>query len=195
MKKLQFLHRIFPFVLLAALCMPVCSTYFYFKQRQYQIKKAIKRQIKKGVNDEDLVLLKIAKVLENTSNEDFERIHSKEFRYKGEMYDIVRFEDRGSETWYWCIWDREETALFAALPELLKRAWSQDPMQEQTTERVMLFFKSLFWEYNHIIPLADMCLSKKNEADYNKQPIRRIIPPEVPPPKMLLNLCRRVYTA
>jgi len=136
--------KIVPILLLLILGIPIAGTYFYFKQRQYEIRKSIKRQIKKGASEQDLILLKIPKKLEDEPNADFERIHSKEFRYKGEMYDIVRSKNYETETWYWCIWDKEETELFASLNILFQRAWNSDPAQKQAQTHLSNFFNSLF---------------------------------------------------
>ena len=172
-----------PILLIFTLTLPFSSTYIYFKQRQYVIKKSVKRQIKRGVSEKDLVLLKIPLWLENTENEQFERIHSKEFRYKGEMYDIVRSENHGRETWYYCIWDKEETALFAQLNELFEKAWGNDRSQQQTNERLNQFLHSIF--DNH----EDFCFSTHTGDDL-KYPSEKdkIITgnrePAAPPPKI-----------
>jgi len=131
-------------LLLLVLLAPVTGTYIIFKNRQYQVRKDIKRQIKRGVSESDLVLLKIPKEIEQNPNPSFKRIHSKEFRYNGEMYDIVLQEAKGDTTWYWCIWDKEETALFAKLDELFARAWGKDPVNQSNNEKLFSFLKNLF---------------------------------------------------
>lgn len=176
------MKRILPILLIFTLALPYSSTYLYFKQRQYVIRKSIKRQIKKGVSEKDLVLLKIPKWIENSENEEFKRIHSKEFRYKGEMYDIVRSQDYGNETWYWCVWDKEETALFAQLDELFDKAWNKDPAQQQTQERLMQFFHSIFDNHEKIQVASENsnCITVTSKTFMLLTGNRK---PDIPPPK------------
>ncbi len=90
-----------------------------FKLQQYQIRAQVKQQIKAGVPEDELVLLKIPAVLEQGHNRVFQRIHAREFRYHGQMYDIVRQQSKGDTTWYYCVSDEQETLLFARLDELV----------------------------------------------------------------------------
>ncbi len=136
--------RIHSILLLLILILPVTGTYILFKHRQYQVKSQIKQKIKEGVSEDDLFLLKIPLSLEQNSNSVFKRINSKEFKYYGEMYDVVRQVTLGNTTYYWCIWDKEETALFAKLDELFAKAWGNDPVKESNSERLISFYKGLF---------------------------------------------------
>lgn len=61
-----------------------------------------------------LQVLAIPKLLEDQPNGDFERIHGKEFRYKGQMYDIVLSQSGIDTTWYTVFADHQEDELFAA---------------------------------------------------------------------------------
>jgi hypothetical protein len=107
--------------LLLILLLPAAGSQLYFGFRFHQIKKDIKRQLKQGVPDDELELLKIPRSFETGADPRFERIHAREFRYLGRMYDIVRQETRGDTTWYWCIHDFRESALFAQLDGLAGR--------------------------------------------------------------------------
>jgi len=126
------------------LSLPLAGTYVVFKHYQYKIRKEVKRKIKKGVEEKDLVLLKIPKNLEESNNQKFNRIHSKEFSYLGEMYDIVRQAEYADTTYYWCIWDKEETALFAQLEDNFNKIWNTNPLKQNTSELALNFIKSFF---------------------------------------------------
>lgn len=129
---------------LLILILPFAGTYLLFKHRQYQVKTQIKQKIKEGVSEDELFLITIPFSLEETSNSVFKRISPKEFKYFGEMYDIVRQASMGDTTYYWCIWDKEGTALFSKLDELFAKAWGNDPIKESNSERLISFFKGLF---------------------------------------------------
>jgi hypothetical protein len=143
------MFRITPILLLTVLLLPLAGTYTCFKIRQYKVHKTIKRQIKKGVEEKDLVLLKIHQDLEEKENSRFKRIHSKEFRFDGEMYDIVRQEQQGDITLYWCVWDKEETALFAELDIMVGKAMGTNPEQKKDSDKLNKFLSSLFFEELH----------------------------------------------
>jgi hypothetical protein len=116
---------------------------FIFKIQQCVFREEIKQQIKAGVPEEDLVLLKIARTLEAKPDPAFRRIHEGEFRYNGEMYDIIRRETHGDTTWYYCLSDEKETQLFANLDDLVKR---QNTEQQQQLARLLHLIGSLFFD-------------------------------------------------
>lgn len=107
------------FLLIFLFAFHLNGQFLVFKLFEYKIKKEIKTRIKAGVPEEELVLLKIPKLLEENPNKDFTRIHEKEFRYKGEMYDIVNQEDKVDTTYYYCIHDVKESNLFANLESMI----------------------------------------------------------------------------
>ncbi len=84
-----------------------------FKSLEYRIKKEVKGIIKSGLSDEELTLLKFHKSITDKSVPGFEWKEDKEFRYRNEMYDIVRQEAVGDSIYYYCFHDTEESELFA----------------------------------------------------------------------------------
>jgi len=118
---------------------------FIFEIQQCEIRREIKQQIKAGVPEQDLVLLKISRNLEEKSNSIFQRIHEREFRYEGNMYDIIRREAHGDTTWYYCLSDEKETQLFANLDELVKRDMNQNPERQQQIGKLFHLLGSLFF--------------------------------------------------
>lgn len=116
-----------------------------FKVQQTQIRREIKQRIKAGVSETELVLLKIPRTLEENPNNVFRRIHAREFRYHGNMYDIVRSEQHGDVTWYYCLSDEKETRLFANLDEYVNRDMHHNPEQQKQTERLEHLLRTLFF--------------------------------------------------
>lgn len=84
-----------------------------FKSFEYKYKKEIKQLIKSGVPEKDLVSFGFHISVINTGANDFRWIKKNEFRYKDEMYDIVKTEYRGDSVYYKCIHDLKESKLFS----------------------------------------------------------------------------------
>lgn len=51
--------------------------------------------------------------------ENLEWEHAKEFRFKGDMYDVVHQRKKGDSLILWCWWDSEETQLYQKFENLL----------------------------------------------------------------------------
>lgn len=71
-----------------------------------------------------LLVLAIPKNLEAVENERFVRIHSREFRFEGQMYDIVRTQPGSDTTWYTVYADNKEDKLLAQR-EALRTSWAE----------------------------------------------------------------------
>jgi hypothetical protein len=152
-----------------------------FKIFEYRIKKEVKTRIKMGVPEKELTLLKIPKSLEENPGNDFKRIHDKEFRYKGEMYDIVSKAEKDDTTYFYCIHDEEETKLFANLDRLIQNEFNDPEKKKELTNYTNLlnsfYFKQEF-TVNEKIPS-----SKRQFLSNFFETISIIFNPQVPPPK------------
>ncbi len=84
--------------------------YLLFELRKSQIRKEIRAQMKKKPTE--IVTLRIANPEQDP---EFKRIHSREFRYRNEMYDILHQKKEGGVTVFFCIHDKKETRLFNSL--------------------------------------------------------------------------------
>lgn len=146
--------------LLCFLLLQSAGSLVVFKLQQFRIRHEIKQQIKAGVPEEEFVLLKIPRTLEQNPNATFQRIHSREFRYEGKMYDIARSEAHGDTTWYYCIADVKETQLFANLDALIERDMNHNPRRQEESKNLQRLINTLFLvdtpqlRWNH--PEADL---------------------------------------
>jgi hypothetical protein len=84
--------------------------YFLFELNKHLARAEMQSVISQ--HREKITVIRIADV---ESNKDFQRIHQKEFRYKGEMYDVVREIKSGITTVFICVHDVKEARLFAGL--------------------------------------------------------------------------------
>lgn len=130
--------------LLCFLLLQSAGSLVVFKLQQFHIRQEIKQQIKVGVSQDQLALIKIPKVLEEQTNATFQRLDEREIRYQGEMYDIVRSEEHGDTTWYYCIADVKETQLFANLDEIIERDINHNPKREEESRELQRLINTLF---------------------------------------------------
>jgi hypothetical protein len=138
MRRALSISLLFPMLFQAA------GQLFVFKIQQYEIRQEIKEQIKAGVPEAELVLLKIPKALEEIPHPAFQRIHKREFRYDGKMYDIVRQIAHGDTTWYYCLCDEKETQLLANLDELVKQDMTGNPQHRKQIDELLRLLGALY---------------------------------------------------
>ena len=104
------MKRLVSFILLFLFLFISDGVYLYFRYLQHKIHQEIKTEIRKGLEEEDLSLIIIPV---NSGQEILWTKKDKEFRYKGNMYDVVRTEVRGQKIYYYCLNDVKEKQLMA----------------------------------------------------------------------------------
>lgn len=115
-----------------------------FKLAQYKIQKEIKMLLKKGVPEDKLYIISIP--VKNIKDIDWTR-DGKEFRHKGNMYDIVRVENGKDTIHYHCVNDQQETQLFAHLEEMVDQQMNNDKSPVGRTAKNLL---KLFWSFKYV---------------------------------------------
>jgi len=109
-----------------------------YKGMEYQAKRDIKKQIKKGLEDSDMVLLSLEHI---ASSKTFEwKKEGEEFVFEGQMYDIVKSKNGMA----YCINDRQEQRLFANIDQLLKQYFASSKEKRQGLQHIASIF---FGEY------------------------------------------------
>lgn len=127
--------------------------YVVFRALQYRVRREIKHRIKQNVSDDELVLISIANDNCLTWTKP-----NKEFRYKGEMYDIVSQETKEDMILYYCIHDFKESKLFADLDEHVQKHITDNPKQRKKAESLLkkitkdYFFQVLIISNSHRVP-------------------------------------------
>lgn len=111
--------------------------------------------------------------------------HSREFEYKGEMYDVIRSETKGDSIWYWCYWDRKETKLRKELNVLLVNLMGPGQQNKNEGRQLNDFFKSLFLPVSSV--RQNLAAGHDHQRDiilynFSLQAFDRI--PPVPPPEL-----------
>ncbi len=128
--------------LLFCFAAPVATTFAFLKYQKKQIKREVKWRLIEGIDQKELVLIKLTK---KEQDRELEWEHSKEFEYQGEMYDIAETKTINDTTYYWCWWDYEETELNKKLNGLVQTAFGNNPTKQEKQNKLNSFFKSLYF--------------------------------------------------
>jgi hypothetical protein len=128
-------------VLIALLLLQSVISLFVYDIKLKQIKRSVKWAYLNQRSNDELVLVKVAKSLEASSNTFFSRVHGKEFEFLGEMYDIVRKSDKGDTTYYYCFHDREETQLAQKIHEQLINLLAQNNSTSKHEKKAWDFYQ------------------------------------------------------
>lgn|GEM_PF-367161 len=142
--------------------------YFLFELNKHLARQEIQTLIQR--HPKKLMVLTIVNV---ANDKEFQWIHKKEFRYKGEMYDIVREVKSGQTTVFICLHDVKESKLFAGL----KRVNHDKHHCAAWDHHVMIFLTA---------PFFDLSLLSQNELIFPDLEISLISPmlqPWSPPPE------------
>ena len=170
-------------LLVGLLLVQMQGTWVVFKLQQVAVRHEVKQQIRAGVPESDLVTLRIAKVWEKTPNARFEREHSKEFRFDGEMYDIIRSREEGDTTVYICIHDVKESGLFADLERLIEEEIDQ-PINKKSRESMQQLIAAKYVQKSFTLSFV-LSASAVVRSPMNEPMISEDLQIDSPPPKIL----------
>ncbi|MDP2238443.1 MAG: hypothetical protein Q8J88_18595 [Bacteroidales bacterium] len=151
--------------------------------RKEAVRNEVKQKYLEGFVGDDLIFLEIPLQLENEKNNLFKRIHSKEFVYLGQMYDIVEQERVGNVTWYLVYPDKKETSLKKQMKNLMDDydRHSGQRSADQHLLKWILFFDSSFVAV--FLPDKDLLTSLTNPYIFAVK--EWITPSEEHPPCLL----------
>ncbi|MDD2965102.1 MAG: hypothetical protein PHQ65_02110 [Bacteroidales bacterium] len=127
--------------LLALLAAPLVVVVVGYQQTRYAVRKAVKQQMIAGMDRSRLTMLVLAK----TDAEGLLRWeHSREFEYKGAMYDVVEASSDSDSVRYLCWPDHHETRLNRQLRHLVNLAMGSNPRSQREHTRLFDFLSKLF---------------------------------------------------
>ncbi|MGY6561478.1 MAG: hypothetical protein ACXITV_05180 [Luteibaculaceae bacterium] len=128
-------------LLLFSLFGPFIIPVGYYKLETKKIKRSIKWKIIEGIDKNELVYMEFTShQIEN----DLRWVHSKEFEFEGEMYDIVEYRIVGDSHQMWLWWDYEETELNQRVKRILADFLETNTNQKEGKSKIVSFFKTLF---------------------------------------------------
>ena len=164
-------------ILLLLLLYNLVGYHAAFKVMRKQISKEVKRAIKKSMPEEDLVPIQVST---DDNNSLFWTKKDKEFRYKEEMYDVVRKEIISNTITYFCIHDFKESKLFDNFDLFLSEYMDKNPQKYNCINLIKRLIQSVYYhEIRQIIIFRKL----SNSVDfylnsyYNSIAIDKLTPP------------------
>lgn len=170
-------------LLLLTLLSPVIVTYSWMHARKTVIRKQVKRKIIAGLDTSELVLLTFTQSDLDTK---LRWVHSKEFEYNTQMYDIVTHIEHGDSISFYCWWDKDETELNKQLVTLAHIAFGNDPVKQQKESKLLNFYRSLYvfrsFDFHFHCANQSKYESSTNQSIYHQE----YKAPPTPPPKIMV---------
>jgi hypothetical protein len=170
-------------LLLLLFSFDIIGYFFVFAIQNWAIRNSIKQQIKQEIPLKNLVLITV----DEHKKSEIKWKEDGEFRYHGEMYDVVRSKTRGDGTiLYYCIADKAETQLFKQLEQYIgNRINNQENSSKGKTYLIKLFTTIFSLKSNLfriiLLPLDIPLYDKINLYE------SRLIDVDLPPPKTILS--------
>ena len=123
---------------------------FFLKHQQIKNEITVRIASRERASDlwhkEELSVIKIPKQLEQNPAIDFQWTDEHEFRYLGKMYDVVKQEEQGDSTVYYCIYDHEDTLAFSSYNESQQQKFAvSGQANKKLTEQLAKFLSSVYF--------------------------------------------------
>jgi hypothetical protein len=137
------MKKLLSFVLAFVFFYSIIGFYLNFTIERYRLKEEIKEKIISSLPENELIQLKLSSV-ENKKLIWMEE--GKEFRYNGNMYDVVKIKRSSGITFYFCFNDEKESKILTNLEKLVKDQTDSSP--SRTTHKkhtITYFFQSLLF--------------------------------------------------
>lgn len=160
----------------------LAGIFLVFKIQQSQIRHDIKMKLKQGVPEEDLHKISFA----------FNELHlidwvrkDKEFKYRSQMYDVVRKETDGKQVHFFCVNDTQETQLFVNLDAMVSGQSGEDSSHPSggMTKKILKLLSLVYLPESSNETMIISSPTKKSEPGYSNNYSfhtcgKDIIPPE-----------------
>ena len=143
----------------------------------YSIHNDIRTQLIKSIPINNLITFKI----EITSKIKPRFVDNDEFIYNGKMYDVIKKENIGNTTIYYCLNDTKEDELFLNLNKEVKNTMESNPVQNKTQQILKKINIPLFYEVNkdYHINISKKVIFPNNILTLNYTFIDVLTPPPV----------------
>jgi hypothetical protein len=109
------LKKTLAYLLLFLFLFNTVGYYFIFELYKYHVKKEMQTQANKESG-----AFTIIKIADAQFDREFQRVEKKEIRYKGLLYDVIKEEQSGRTTIFYCIYDKKEENLLATMKTVNK---------------------------------------------------------------------------
>ncbi len=166
-------------MILSAFFLPFGATYLGLHIQKWRVKKEVKAKLIQGLDKSELTHLTFSKSQLET---DLRWEHSREFEYKGEMYDVIEQHEKSDSIEFVCWHDKAETELNQRLQTLIAKATHNSPEHHARESLYYQFLKSLAVEF---VPQLHLSLSEsqRNFASHATQYEFILLDEELKPPR------------
>jgi hypothetical protein len=141
---IMMIKRVFALALILVFVTITWLPVMVFRYQQILVRKEMKTYIKHGVPEEERLIFNADELESDSDNLTW--IHEWEFRYHGEMYDILEKKVVDGQMMYVCIHDVKESGLFAKLDEMVAGSMQSNIPVQQQRKMFRNFFNSMFFE-------------------------------------------------
>jgi len=131
----QCVNSLFAFAFTLLLFLQMFGPAMVYRIQRSAIRESVKQQVVAGIDQSDLVEIKIANHRLET---DLTWEHEREFKYNGQWYDVVSSKQNGSSTIFLCYSDKQETELEKKFEEITKVEINSTDRQSQRAKFTQL---------------------------------------------------------
>ncbi len=167
-------------ILLVSLVIPFCIIFLWFQGQLFFASEQARAFINRDHEKKEWVWLKFSV---KEAEETLQWEHSKEFEFKGEMYDVIESFFAGDSVTYCVYHDKRESQIKKKLKsfvtEFIRHGHTSDKQKQHTTH----FFKSLYVSAVTNVSFCDVEKRKKNNPAGSVMMLSGYIkgPPSPPP--------------
>jgi len=146
----------------------------------FQHKNSIRNSIAESFDKEDMILFEFTH--QEIKKLDWE--HEREFKYQGNMYDVVEQEQHGNKHLLWCYKDDKEKKLKEKITHFLAFGFDDDVQKNDSQKKLSNFYNGLYYQLNKqeliYFPFETQTLFLDS---FNL--LKTYFPPSYPPPKSI----------
>ena len=125
------------------------------------------QKIEKPPEEEPIEFLAINKKDLAENKIDFKWIHSREFKYNGEMYDIVKKEENDEQLFLYCINDKKEKKLEEELAKKIQDNSANGKRWQLSNHLNILLSEPVHTDKINFEPVCEFNFINKHPNDYN----------------------------
>lgn len=170
-------------IFVALLLLQSVVSIFVYDSQLKSLRRKFKWETLFSLKNEQLTLVKVAKSLEEKPNQQFKRIHGREFQFLGEMYDIVRKTAHTDTTYYYCFHDSDESEVIRNINRWMHDNFSKPGNNNEKSKMLTEIFKQPYIA-NTITQLFPPKVTHLNIPEKTFSILRFSLQTVSPPPEM-----------
>ncbi|MEQ9375489.1 MAG: hypothetical protein RIG68_09935 [Imperialibacter sp.] len=174
------MKRLLSIFLLLCISAPFWLNYSIFYWSRMNIQADVIGRIFEGLGESEQTVLRLSK---QEAEKEIVWEHSKEFRYKGQFYDIISVQELPDSVYYTCYWDKEETFITDLFEGILFEELTHDFQDDATASHLVEVIKTPYkldqFSWSALDRLPQPGKHQQTQQIYNP---KNLSPPS-PPPK------------